>query len=155
MERDWCGAWWRGALSSRGVCLWQGVMTSSGWRGTGAEHGGGLRWALAEFFCVTEYWRRRDAAIGATFVDAQKGRENSSLFLRSTFRQMSKEREQEVIEEKMSEGGSLEVRRGTGECFEGPARRASYEGKAREKTPRRSCQTIQRNQRAEGRAPHS
>ena len=21
MERDWCGAWWRGGLSSRGVCL--------------------------------------------------------------------------------------------------------------------------------------
>ena len=63
--------------------------------------------------------------IGATFVDAQKGREKSSLFVRSTFRQMSKEREQEVFEEKMSERGSLEVRRGTGECFEGPARRAS------------------------------
>ena len=31
---------WRGALSSRGVCLWHGVVTSSGWRGTGAEHGG-------------------------------------------------------------------------------------------------------------------
>ena len=30
-----------GGLSSRGVCLWHGVMTSSGWRGTGAEHGGG------------------------------------------------------------------------------------------------------------------
>ena len=43
MERDWCGAWWRGALSSRGVCLWHGVVTSSGWRGTGAEHGGGER----------------------------------------------------------------------------------------------------------------
>ena len=24
-----------------GVCLWHGVVTSSGWRGTGAEHGGG------------------------------------------------------------------------------------------------------------------
>ena len=35
MERDWCGAWWRGVLSSRGVCLWHGVVTSSGWRGTG------------------------------------------------------------------------------------------------------------------------
>ena len=23
--------------------LWHGVMTSSGWRGTGAEHGGGER----------------------------------------------------------------------------------------------------------------
>ena len=22
MERDWCGAWWRGGLSSHGVCLW-------------------------------------------------------------------------------------------------------------------------------------
>ena len=43
MERDWCGAWWRGALSSRGVCVWHGVVTSSGWRGTGAEHGGGER----------------------------------------------------------------------------------------------------------------
>ena len=43
MERDWCGASWRGALSSRGVCLWHGVVTSSGWRGTGAEHGGGER----------------------------------------------------------------------------------------------------------------
>ena len=29
MERDWCGAWWRGALSSRGVCLWHGVLMSS------------------------------------------------------------------------------------------------------------------------------
>ena len=43
MERDWCGAWWRGALSSRGVRLCHGVLTSSGWRGTGAEHGGGER----------------------------------------------------------------------------------------------------------------
>ena len=43
MERDWCGAWWRGALSSRGVCLWHRFVTSSGWRGTGAEHGGGER----------------------------------------------------------------------------------------------------------------
>ena len=43
MERDWCGAWWRGALRSRGVCLCHGVLTSSGWRGTGAEHGGGER----------------------------------------------------------------------------------------------------------------
>ena len=34
---------WRGGLSSRGVCLWHGVVTSSGWRGTGAEHGGGER----------------------------------------------------------------------------------------------------------------
>ena len=41
MERDLCGAWWRGGLSSRRVCLWHGVMTSSGWRGTDAEHGGG------------------------------------------------------------------------------------------------------------------
>ena len=51
---------WRGALSSRGVCLCHGLVTSSGWRGTGAEHGGGERWALAEFFCATEYWRNRD-----------------------------------------------------------------------------------------------
>ena len=43
MERAWCGAWWRGALSSRGVCLCHGVLTSSGWRGPGAEHGGGER----------------------------------------------------------------------------------------------------------------
>ena len=42
MERAWCGAWWRGALSSRGVCLCHGVLTSSG------------------------------CGIGATFVDAQK-----------------------------------------------------------------------------------
>ena len=34
---------WRGGLSSRGVCLWHGVVTSSGWRGTGADHGGGER----------------------------------------------------------------------------------------------------------------
>ena len=34
---------WRGALSSRGVCLCHGVLTSSGWRGTGAEQGGGER----------------------------------------------------------------------------------------------------------------
>ena len=40
-ERDWCGAWWRGALSSRGVCLWHRFVTSSGWRGTVAEHCGG------------------------------------------------------------------------------------------------------------------
>ena len=124
-ERDWCGARWRGALSPRGVCLCHGVLTSPG------------------------------CGIGATFVNAQKWREKSSLFLRSTFRQMSEEREQEVFEEKMSERGYLEVRRGTGECFEGLARSASYEGKAREKTPRRSCQTIQRNQPAEGRAPRS
>ena len=83
MERDWCGAWWRGALRYRGVFLWHGVVTSPG------------------------------CGIGATFVDAQKWREKSSLFLRSTFRQMSKEREQEVFEDKMSESGSLEVRRGT------------------------------------------
>ena len=50
---------WRGALSSRGVCLWHGVVTSSGWRGTGAEHGGGEGWALAEFVCGTESWRHR------------------------------------------------------------------------------------------------
>ena len=30
-------------LRSRGVCLWHGIVTSSGWRGTGAEHGGGER----------------------------------------------------------------------------------------------------------------
>ena len=54
MERDWCGAWWRGALGSRGVCLWHGLVTSSGWRGTGAEHGGGERWDLAEFVCGTD-----------------------------------------------------------------------------------------------------
>ena len=30
MERDWCGARWRGALSSRGVSLCHGVLTSSG-----------------------------------------------------------------------------------------------------------------------------
>ena len=42
------------------------------------------------------------------FVNAQKWREKSSLFVRSTFRQISKEREQEVFEEKMSERGSLE-----------------------------------------------
>ena len=41
MDREWCGAWWRGGLISRGVCLCHGVVTSSGWRGTGAEHGGG------------------------------------------------------------------------------------------------------------------
>ena len=33
-------------------------------------------------------------------VNAQKWREKSSLFVRSTFRQMSKEREQKVFEEK-------------------------------------------------------
>ena len=43
MERDWCGAWWRGGLSSHGICWWHGVVTSSGWRGTGAEHDGGER----------------------------------------------------------------------------------------------------------------
>ena len=69
MERAWCGSWWRGALSSRGVCLCHGVLTSPG------------------------------CGIGATFVDAQKWREKSSLFLR----QMSKEREEEVFEDKMSE----------------------------------------------------
>ena len=26
IERNWCGAWWRGALSSRGVCLCHGVL---------------------------------------------------------------------------------------------------------------------------------
>ena len=41
-------------------------------------------------------------------VNAQKWREKSSLFLRFTLRQMSKEREQEVFEETMSERGSLE-----------------------------------------------
>ena len=44
-------------------------------------------------------------------VNAQKWREKSSLFVRSTFRQMSKEREQEeqeLFEENMSERGSLE-----------------------------------------------
>ena len=133
MERDWCGAWWRGGLSSRGVCLWHGVVTSSGWRGTGAEHGGGEGWALAEFVCGTESWRHRDGeglvrsmvagraelsrslfvarstdVIGMRHwcdfcVNAQKWREKSS-----TFRQMSKEREQEVFEENMSERGSLQ-----------------------------------------------
>ena len=44
---------------------------------------------------------------------------------------------------------------GNGNMFEGPARTASYEAKAGEKTPRSSCQTIQRVQRAEGRAPRS
>ena len=128
----------RGGLSSRGVCLWHGVVTSSGWRGTGAEHGGGEGWALAEFVCGTESWRHRDGeglvrsmvagraelsrslfvarsrdVIGMRHwrdfcVNAQKWREKSSLFVRSTFRQMSKVREQEVFEEKMSERGSLE-----------------------------------------------
>ena len=37
----------------------------------------------------------------------------------------------------------------------GPPRTASNEAKAGEKTPRSSCQTIQRNQRAEGRVPRS
>ena len=60
MERDWCGAWWRGALSSRGVCLWHGVI--------------GMR-----------HWRDFR-------VNAQKWREKSSLFLRSTFRQMSQKK---------------------------------------------------------------
>ena len=42
-ERAALKAWWRGALSSRGVCLCHGVLTSSGWRETGAEQGGGER----------------------------------------------------------------------------------------------------------------
>ena len=32
-----------GRAELSGVCLWHGVVTSSGWRGTGAEHGGGER----------------------------------------------------------------------------------------------------------------
>ena len=48
MERDWCGEWWRGGLSSRGVCLWHGVVTSSGWRGAGAEHRGGGGGGISE-----------------------------------------------------------------------------------------------------------
>ena len=73
MERDWCGAWWRGGLSSRGVCLWHGVVTSSGWRETGAEHGGGERWALAEFVCGTDSWRHRDAAFARLLCQRAKG----------------------------------------------------------------------------------
>ena len=133
----------------------------SGWRGTGAEHGGGEGWALAEFVCGTESWRHRDGerlvrsmvagraelsrslfvarihdVIGMRHwrdfcVNTQKGREKASLFLRSTFRQMSKEREQEVFEEKHVGKRIPWVRRGTGECFEGLARRASYEGNAK------------------------
>ena len=54
MERDWCGAWWRGGLISRGVCLCHGVLTSPG------------------------------CGIGATFVDAQINvHDNQSLRIKS------------------------------------------------------------------------
>ena len=32
-----------GSAELCGVCLYHGVLTSSGWRGTGVEHGGGER----------------------------------------------------------------------------------------------------------------
>ena len=81
MERDWCGARWRGALTvSRSLFVPRStdVIGMRHWRD----------------FCV----------------NAQKWREKSSLFLKSTStcRQVSKESEQEVFEEKMSERGSLE-----------------------------------------------
>ena len=76
---------WRGGLSSRGVCLWHGLVTSSGWRGTGAEHGGGERWALAEFVCGTESWRHRDGEGLVRSMVAGRAELSRSLFVsRST-----------------------------------------------------------------------
>ena len=70
-----------GGLSSRGVCLWHGVVTSSRWRGTGAEHGGGERWALAEFVCGTESWRHRDGEGLVRSMVAGRAELSRSLFV--------------------------------------------------------------------------
>ena len=160
------------------VWLRHGVLTSSGCRGTGAVQGGAeSERSRSLFVCATDYWRHREAEARSSFRGVclfVPGREYSRhrdaavlerflcqcakvqgkvvTLVSSTFRRMSKEREQDVFKCRKKDPLSSA---GNGRMFEVPARTASYEAKAGEKTTRSSCQTIQRNQRAEGRVPRS
>ena len=64
-------------------------------------------------------------------------------------------REQEVFEEKMSERGYHEVRRGRENVSKDQREVQATKGRLERKRQGVAVKLIQRNQRAEGRAPHS
>ena len=159
MERDWCGAGSRGALSSRGVCLF--VPRSTDVIGMGRDWCGAGLAGSAELSRSLFVPRSHDV-IGMRgfwcdfFVNAQKWLEKSSLFIRSTFRRICRKKEKKkCLMKKCRKKDAL--------CSAGNGRmvwRTSSNGKQRsegwrENAKETSCQTIQRNQRAEGTAPRS
>ena len=99
-------------------------------------------------FFVPRFWRD-------LFVNAQKWLEKSSLYKFYVQTNMSKEREQEVFNEKMSEKGSLELggerENGLKDQLERQATKRRLERKRQGVAVKRN----QRNQRAEERAPRS
>ena len=118
MDRDWCGARWRGALSSRGVCLCNGVLTSPG------------------------------CGIGARFVNAQKWREKSSLFLRS-------KENKRYLKKKCRKEDTLRFGGERENVLKDQREVQATKGRLERKRQGVAVKLIQRNQRAEGRAPHS